>query len=105
MAWRSDTQWGSGSFAPGDGLQLEPRASPPQPRRPALPPRPRDERRQVRSFLYWSRMPIVVEVAGRPVLTDQRYYRALDDDRVPAAIRRRAPTASFQVPLDLPSRP
>jgi hypothetical protein len=50
-------------------------------------------------------MPIVVEVGGRPVLTDQRYYRALDDDRVPAAIRRRAPTASFQIPLDLPSRP
>lgn len=104
MAWRSESEWGSGSFSPGIGLQLSPERKPLNLNDPLFL-RARAERRQVRSFLYWSRMPIVVEVDGRPVLTDQRYYRALDDDRVPGAIRRRAPTASFQVPLDLPSEP
>jgi hypothetical protein len=50
-------------------------------------------------------MPIVVEQDGRAILTDQRYYRNLDDPRVPATIRRRAPRATFQIPLDLPSQP
>lgn len=104
LAWRSDTEWGSGSFAPLTGLTLDTTTRPLN-LDDARFLRARAERRQVRSFLYWSRMPIVVEVAGRPILTDQRYYRALDDDRVPAAIRRRAPTASFQIPLDLPSGP
>lgn len=104
MAWRSDRDWGSGSFAPGARLTLDPARNPLNLDDPAFL-RARATSRQVRSFLYWSRMPIVVEVNGRPVLTDQRYYRALDDDRVPAAIRRRAPTASFQIPLDLPSKP
>lgn len=104
MAWRSDRDWGSGSFAPGASLTLDPARNPLNLDDPAFL-RARATSRQVRSFLYWSRMPIVVEVNGRPVLTDQRYYRALDDDRVPAAIRRRAPTASFQIPLDLPSKP
>ena len=104
LAWRSDREWGSGSFSPATGLTLDPTVSPLGLDDPRFL-RARAERRMVRSFIYWSRMPIVVEVEGRPVLTDQRYYRALDDDRVPAAIRRRAPTASFQIPLDLPSRP
>lgn len=104
MAWRSDTAWGSGGFGPRADLTLDPETRPLNLDDPRFL-RARAERRQVRSFLYWSRMPIVVQVDGRPVLTDQRYYRALDDDRVPAAIRRRAPTASFQIPLDLPSKP
>ena len=104
LAWRSDREWGSGSFSPVAGLTLDSTVRPLGLDDPRFL-RARAERRMVRSFLFWSRMPIVVEVEGRPVLTDQRYYRALDDDRVPAAIRRRAPTASFQIPLDLPSRP
>ncbi len=104
LAWRSDREWGSGSFSPVAGLTLDPTVSPLGLDDPRFL-RARAERRMVRSFLYWSRMPIVVEVEGRPVLTDQRYHRALDDDSVPAAIRRRAPTARFQIPLDLPSRP
>ena len=28
----------------------------------------------VRGFLYWSRMPLVIERDGRPFLTDQRFY-------------------------------
>ncbi|NJC05903.1 inner membrane protein [Sphingomonas kaistensis] len=104
MAWRSDREWGAGSFSPGTGLLLEPAVYPLGLDDPRFL-RARAERRIVRSFLYWSRMPIVVEVGGRPVLTDQRYHRNLDDPRVPAAIRRRAPRGQFQIPLDLPSRP
>lgn len=104
LAWRSDTAWGSGSFAPGTGLVLNPETRPLNLDDSRFL-RARATSRQVRSFLYWSRMPIVVEANGRPVLTDQRYYRALDDKSVPAAIRRRAPSASFQIPLDLPSEP
>lgn len=99
MAWRSATEWGEGSFGPA-GLVLD------DARRPLRLDDPtflkaRAERRPVRSFLYWSRMPIVVEEGGRTYLTDQRYYRAFTDDRIPAAVRRRAPT-SFLVPLDTP---
>lgn len=104
LAWRTNRIWGAGSFSPATGLQLEPATYPLRLDDPRFL-RARAERRMVRSFLYWSRMPIVVEVDGRPVLTDQRYYRALDDDRVPAAIRSRAPRAQFQIPLDLPSGP
>jgi inner membrane protein len=98
IAWRSDTQGGSGSFTPGQGLQLNPNVEPLRLSDPRFL-RARAERRGVRSFLYWSRMPIVVEQGGRLVLTDQRYYRALHDDSVPAAMRRRAPTSGFVVPL------
>ncbi|GAA4006864.1 metal-dependent hydrolase [Sphingomonas humi] len=104
LAWRSADRWGAASFSPTGGLALEPASYPLGLDDPRFL-RARKERRLVRSFLYWSRMPIVVDVAGRPVLTDQRYFRALSDDRVPAAIRRRAPTGQFQIPLDLPSGP
>jgi inner membrane protein len=104
LAWRSADRWGAGSFSPGTGLRVEP-ASYPLGLDDQRLARARAERRIVRSFLYWSRMPIVVEQDGRAILTDQRYYRNLDDPRVPAAIRRRAPRATFQIPLDLPSQP
>lgn len=104
LAWRSDTEWGGGSFSPGSGLRVDPKARPLSLDDPRFL-RARATSRQVRSFLYWSRMPIVVEEGGRAILTDQRYYRALDDQRVPAAIRNRAPRGQFQIPLDLPSKP
>jgi inner membrane protein len=46
--------------------------------------------RYVRSFLVWSRMPIVVKIDGRVYLTDQRFY----------GDRRRARSGYFLVPLD-----
>lgn len=104
LAWRSADRWGSGSFSPASGLRVDAASYPLRLDDPQFL-QARAERRMVRSFLYWSRMPIVVDVDGRPVLTDQRYYRTLDDPRVPASIRRRAPRASFQIPLDLPSQP
>ncbi|GAA4014449.1 hypothetical protein GCM10022280_11150 [Sphingomonas swuensis] len=101
MAWRSAREWGSGDFGPS-GLVVAPERRRLGLDHPAFLAA-RTERRSVRSFLYWSRMPIVVEEGGQPILTDQRYYRVLDDDRVPAAIRSRAPRGSFMVPLT--SRP
>jgi len=102
MAWRSATEWGSGSFGPS-GLLLSPERHPLGLDNPVFL-RAEAERAHVRAFIYWSRMPIVVSRGSQTFLTDQRYYRAFDDDRVPAAIRARAPT-SFLVPLDTPSKP
>jgi inner membrane protein len=99
MAWRSAAEWGSGGFSPRQGLRLDPKREPLRLDDPRFL-RARQERRVVRSFLYWSRMPIVVEEGGRPYLTDQRYHRAFDSDTVPSAIRSRAPRGGFMVPLE-----
>lgn len=96
MAWRSAREWGGGQFGPR-GLSV----GPPRPLDlddPALA-RAVATRRQVRSFLYWSRMPIVLRSAEGAVLTDQRFYDAFDGPAVPAFVRRRAPRGSFQIPL------
>jgi len=95
MAWRSTTQWGSGSFDPVQGLAFAPAVQPLRLDDPRFV-RARQERRQVRSFLYWSRMPVVVEQGGRAFLTDQRYYRQL---RLPGSARE-VRSSSFLVPLD-----
>ena len=47
-------------------------------------------RRDVRAFLFWSRMPMVVEEGGRAFLTDQRFYEST----------RRARARNFLIPLD-----
>ncbi|HVF84136.1 MAG TPA: metal-dependent hydrolase [Sphingomicrobium sp.] len=99
MAWRSKAEWGSGSFSPAAGLRLHSMRQPLRLDDPRLT-RARQSTRAVRSFLYWSRMPIVVEEGGRAYLTDQRYYRAFDTDSVPDAIRNRAPRGGFMVALD-----
>ena len=104
MAWRSGNQWGSGSFRFFGGLRVDDEARPLGLDHPQLLQAIADNR-SVRSFLYWSRMPVVVREAGGLYLTDQRYHRAFDDPGVPAAIRRRAPRGSFQVPLDPSPRP
>jgi inner membrane protein len=104
MAWRSARTWGSGSYRPFGGLTLADEALPLNLDAPRLLERIATDRR-VRSFLYWSRMPVVVREPGGLLLTDQRYYRTFDDPGVPAAIRRRAPTSTFVVPLDPSPRP
>ena len=101
MAWRSTREWGAGSFGPS-GLRLDGQ------RRPLRLDDPvflaaREAERPVRSFLYWSRMPIVVGEGRELFLTDQRYYRAFDDACLPEGLRSRAPRSSFMVPLT--SRP
>ena len=104
MAWRSARTWGSGSYRLFGGLTLGEQALPLNLGDPRLRERIAADR-GVRSFLYWSRMPVVVRGEdGGSYLTDQRYHRAFDDPGVPAVIRRRAPRGSFSVPLDPPSR-
>ena len=94
MIWRGDTVGGSGSYNPLDGLnsaRLDPRVIPlrlDDPRLAAAAKR----NKHVRAFLFWARMPMVVEEDGRAYLTDQRFF-----DR-PARQRPR----TFLIPLDNP---
>ena len=56
--------------------------------------------RYVRSFLVWSRMPIVVRIDGRNYLTDQRFYGPLRSSSIPRSVRRFFRGHAFLVPLD-----
>ncbi|HVL79675.1 MAG TPA: metal-dependent hydrolase [Sphingomicrobium sp.] len=85
MLWRDASRHGNGIFSPGEGLRLDPRMAPNRLDHPALGrAASRDEK--VRAFLFWSRMPVVVEQDGRAFLTDQRFLARGG--------------SSFQVPLD-----
>ena len=94
MLWRNDRVHGAGHFDLLGSLQLE-RASPNNLADPSLAASL--DRPDVRAFLFWSRMPIVVEQEGRPVLTDQRFYTG--PDRAEGG-RRRFGYDPFTVPLD-----
>lgn len=73
MLWRNEQVHGSGSYVLGRGVRFHPRVAPNGLDNPALArAAQRDE--GVKAFLFWSRMPIVVEEAGKPFLTDQRFY-------------------------------
>lgn len=76
IAWRDNTHWGRGRFVPGRGLLLDSAITPLNLDHPALREAIRT-RRDVRSFLYWSRMPFVSVENGRVVLKDQRYATSL----------------------------
>lgn len=88
MLWRSDVIAGSGEYDPLEGLnhaRLDPRIVPvrlddSELARAAL------KNRDVRDFLFWSRMPLVTQVDGRLYLVDQRFL----------ALRH----SGFVVPLD-----
>ena len=88
MLWRSDVVAGSGEYDPLEGLnhvRLDPHIAPvrlddPELARAAL------KNRDVRDFLFWSRMPLVTQVGGRLYLVDQRFL----------ALRH----SGFLVPLD-----
>ncbi|MBB3763285.1 metal-dependent hydrolase [Sphingomicrobium lutaoense] len=79
MLWRGGGVYGSGSYALFKG--------------PRLVGKPKDtglgdprlaaarERPDVRAYLFWSRMPIVIEREGRAYLADQRFNGALVGDR------------------------
>lgn len=73
MLWRNGQVHGFGSFNLGAGLRLEPRAMPNGLDNPALAQAARRDE-EVRGFLFWSRMPIVVEQDGKPFLADQRFF-------------------------------
>lgn len=91
ILWRDARVSGSGFFDPFAGIRLsfDPRLVPlrlDHPRLAAATGRNRD----VDAFLFWSRMPMVVDDDGRPYLTDQRFL-----DR-PGRPR----TRNFMIPLD-----
>lgn len=89
IEWRSADRFGRGSFSPATGLRLDSASLPIGLDDPKLVLAERS-RRYVRSFLAWSRMPIVITVVGRKYLTDQRFYDG----------GRRASSGYFLIPLD-----
>jgi inner membrane protein len=92
MIWRGDSVGGTGEYNPLDGLNhatLDPRITPLQMDDPRLASAAK-RNKHVRAFLFWSRMPMVVEEGGRAYLTDQRFY---DDVR-------RARNRTVLIPLD-----
>lgn len=99
IQWRSAERYGSGGFSPGTGLQLDLVGTPLGLDDPRLA-RTAERDRRVRSFLVWSRMPIVVEIDGHAYLSDQRFYGPLHSTAIPAVVRKFFRTHSFLVPLD-----
>ena len=92
MIWRSDGIGGMGSYNLLKGLNhatLDPEITPLHMDDPQLAAAAKT-RRDVRAFLFWARMPMVVEEGGRAFLTDQRFYEST----------RRAGARNFLIPLD-----
>ncbi len=99
IQWRSADRFGSGSFDLTDGLVIDARSDPLRLDDPQLA-RAEARSRRIRSFLVWSRMPIVVNVDGKTYLSDQRFYGPLRSRSIPAGIRRFFSGHAFLVPLD-----
>jgi inner membrane protein len=75
MIWRGDGVGGMGSYNLLEGLNhatLDPEITPLGLDDPRLAAAAKQDKR-VRAFLFWSRMPIVVEEKGRAFLGDQRF--------------------------------
>ncbi len=89
IEWRSIDRFGSGEFSPASGVKLSSDSEPIGLDDPQLA-LARSTQRHVRSFLVWSRMPIVVHIDGRPYLTDQRFY----------GVSSRIRSHAFLIPLD-----
>ena len=87
LLWRDAARYGEGEFALGKGVARLGRAAPlriDDPRLAALAARP-----DVAAFLFWSRMPIVVDdAAGRAFLTDQRFASGIARGRFAIALDR-----------------
>jgi len=99
ILWRSASSWGSGQYDPASGLKLDAGSAPLGLDNPKLV-HARQNSRYVRSFLSWSRMPIVIEQGGHTYLTDQRFYGPLRARAVPDKIRNFFRRHAFLVPLD-----
>jgi len=101
ILWRSADRYGNGVFDPMHGLVIDPDSMPLRLDDPKLV-RAKANLRYVRSFLVWSRMPIVVDIDGRTYLSDQRFYGTIRSRSVPAGIKRFFRGHSFLIPLDNP---
>ena len=76
MLWRNGQAHGSGQYSVMQGIEMDEQTERNRLDHPALAAA--RARPGVRAFLFWSRMPIVVEERGRAYLTDQRFFgRAL----------------------------
>lgn len=98
IEWRSAERFGSGSFDLVSGLRLDPASQSlglDDPRLAAA----KASQRYVRSFLVWSRMPIVVHMDGRAYLTDQRFYNSAPSP-FSNTMRRMVRRSAFLIPLD-----
>lgn len=102
IEWRSADRYGEGVFDFRHGLVIAPASQPLGLGDPALT-RAKAKERHVRSFLVWSRMPIVVKLDGKAYLTDQRFYNSLRARVVPKQVRSSFRHSSFLIPLDNPS--
>ena len=87
MLWRDAAVHGSGTFHLLDGTSLAASSAPNRLDHPLL--LAQRDRPDVAAFLFWSRMPIVIERGGRIFLADQRFASALTRD-------------TFLVPLEPP---
>jgi inner membrane protein len=85
VMWRSDKLAGTAEYAPFSGATLDPRTVALDLDDARLLAAERSDA-DVCSFLFWSRMPLVISVDGRAYLSDQRF----------PALRR----TTFMVPLD-----
>ena len=92
MIWRSDAIGGTGTYEPLKGLNhatLDPAIVPLNMDDPRLAAAAKRDRHG-RAFLFWARMPMVVDDGGRAFLTDQRFYDGTA----------RRGSGSFLIPLD-----
>jgi inner membrane protein len=98
IEWRSAKRFGSGSFSLREGVKLDATVQPIGLDDPQLALAQRT-RRYVRSFLVWSRMPIVVRIDGHSFLTDQRFYNVAPSP-FSRTMRKMVRRSSFLIPLD-----
>jgi inner membrane protein len=99
VLWRSADRFGSGTYDFTNGLVIDPGSQPLRLDDPRLA-HARAHMRYVRSFLVWSRMPILVDIDGRTYLSDQRFYGPLRARSVPSWIRGAFRGHAFAIPLD-----
>jgi inner membrane protein len=99
IEWRSADRFGSGFYSPLSPIELDPAVERIGLDHPQLVLAARNDR-YVRSFLAWSRMPIVVNIGGRLYLSDQRFYGPLQSRAIPSAVRGFFRAHAFLVPLD-----
>ena len=93
MIWRGDGIGGTGTYDPLQGLNhawLNPKITSLNLDDPRLAAAAKRDK-HVRSFLFWSRMPMVYEQGGHAYLTDQRFFES-----------GRASNAGFLIRLDNP---
>ena len=88
VMWRTDKLAGTADYNPFNGVTMDPKIAPLDLHDPRLAAAAKTDP-QVRDFLFWSRMPLVIHVNGRAYLSDQRF----------PALR----TVTFMVPLDKPA--